>query len=111
MAHKAVNEYIACLRIPGTSSCLLLSHYGNQLYSVDFSHLANVPAESGVLTSNTPLLSVAKLHLVEADQHRGLEDPLSFSSVHVPGSVLTPTTTALSPCSFVWPCDLKTRRV
>lgn len=71
MAHKAVTENSACLYIPGTSSCLLLSHYDNRmfskLYSVDFSHLANVPAESGVLASNAPLLKAGKLALVEVD--------------------------------------------
>lgn len=70
IAHKAVTEYSACLHIPGTSSCLLLSQYNrmfSKLYSVDFSHLANVPAESGVLASDAPLLKAGKLALVEVD--------------------------------------------
>lgn len=71
MAHKAVTEYSACLQIPGPSFPLLLSHYYNrmflQLYTVDFSHLATVPAESGVLESDVPLLKAGKLPLVEVD--------------------------------------------
>lgn len=71
MSNKAVTEYSACLHIPGTSFCLLLSHYDNRmfskLYSGDFSHLATVPAESGVLVNDTPLLKVGKLPLVEVD--------------------------------------------
>lgn len=69
MAHKAVTEYSACLRIPVTSFFLLLSHYDNRmfskLYSVHFSHLAT--AESGVLASNAPLLKAGKLSLEEVD--------------------------------------------
>lgn len=71
MSHKAVTEYNVCLHNPGTSFYFSLSHYDNRmfskLYSVDFSHLATVPAESGVLASNVPLLKAGKLPLVDVD--------------------------------------------
>lgn len=71
MTHKAVTEHNACRHIPVTNFSLLLSHYDNRmfskLYSVDFSHLATAPAESGVLASDVPLLQAGKLPLVEVD--------------------------------------------
>lgn len=36
-----------------------------QLYTVDFSHLATVPAESGVLMSDAPQLKAGNSPLVE----------------------------------------------
>lgn len=70
-SNKAVTECSACLHVPGTCFFLLLSHYDNRmfskLYSVDFSHLATVPAESGVLASGAPPLKAGKLPLVEVD--------------------------------------------
>lgn len=38
-----------------------------QLYAVDFIHLARVPAESGVLASDAPLLKAGELPLEEVD--------------------------------------------
>lgn len=71
LSRKAVTDYSACLQIPGPIPFFLFSHYDNRmfskLYSVDLSHLATVPAESGVLASDEPLLKAGKLPLVEVD--------------------------------------------
>lgn len=76
-------------KFPDVIFPLLLSHYDNrmffQLYTVDSSHLATVPAESGVLASDVPL---AKCGWV-AFSRGGLEQWLRgacchFASVHLP---------------------------
>lgn len=63
--HKAFTENIAYLNIPGAGFSPFVLHYDNrmffQLYAVDFSRLATVPAESGVLASGAPLLKAGKL--------------------------------------------------
>lgn len=65
--HKAFTENVAYLNIPGAGFSPFVSHYDNRMYAVDFSRLATVPAESGVLASGAPLLKAGKLPWAEVD--------------------------------------------
>lgn len=78
-----------------------------QLYTVDFSHLASAPAESGVLASDVPLAKSGRV----AFSGGGLEQWLRgarchFASVHLPRFCSqSQQQQLLSPRSSVWPRD------
>ena len=62
------------------------------MYSVDFSHLATVPAESGVLASGAPLLRAGQVAFSRGGLEQGIRGAhCHFASVRVPGSVLDPS--------------------